>query len=527
MERRGGGRPPPAARGAARRGAAVRTARVGAEPARGGRRACARARARRGQHHRHGALPGAGHERGRDRPVDRRRGAGAPRAGARGAAGVPGGAAVNARFEPSGRLRGTLRVPADKSVSHRAAIIAAMAAEPVRIGNYLDAADTRSTLRAVQELGALVDAREGELVIRGCGLRNARSAAGTIDVGNAGTLMRLLPGWLAFQAGLRFTLDGDASIRRRPVDRIAQPLSEMGARLEAREGRYPPFTIHGAPLRGIEYRLPVASAQVKSCLLLAGLVTEATTVVEPVPARDHTERLLLRAGAPVARTGSGLGEYRTTVCAADELELERIDIPGDLSSAAFLITAGVIVRGSRLVLEDVGVNWTRAGFLRVLERMGAIVLGDVEPEGSFSALEPATDLDVQSAPIEGTTVDGDEVPLTIDELPLVALLGCFADGDTVVRGAAELRVKESDRIATVVSGLRGLGADIEALPDGFAVHGTAGLRGGSIDAHGDHRLALLGAVAGLASAEGVEVAGMEAAAVSYPGFTADVAALLS
>jgi 3-phosphoshikimate 1-carboxyvinyltransferase len=301
----------------------------------------------------------------------------------------------------------------------------------------------------------------------------------------------------------------------------------MGARIEARDGRFPPFTVHGASLNGTTYELPVASAQVKSCVLLAGLATDATTVIEPVPARDHTERMLLRAGAPVVRTGDGLGSYRVSVGHADELELEEIDIPGDLSSAAFLITAGVIVKGSRLVLEDVGVNWTRSGFLRVLERMGAIVLGDVELDGTFSALEPTADLDVRNAPIEGTTVEGEEVPLAIDELPLVALLGCFAEGETVVRGAAELRVKESDRIATVVDGLRGLGAEIEALPDGFVVTGTGTLRGGRIESHGDHRLALLGAVAGLASEEGVEVVGMEAAGVSYPGFEADVAALLS
>jgi 3-phosphoshikimate 1-carboxyvinyltransferase len=294
----------------------------------------------------------------------------------------------------------------------------------------------------------------------------------------------------------------------------------MGARLDAREGRYPPFTVHGAQLTGITYELPVASAQVKSCVLLAGLMTDATTVVEPVPARDHTERMLLRAGVSITREG-----FATTVRATDELELDAIDVPGDLSSAAFLITAGILVRRSRLVLRGVGVNWTRAGFLRILKRMQAIVLGDLEAPGTLVAGEPVADLDVSSAPLEATVVEPAEVPLAIDELPLVALLGCFAEGETVVRGAGELRVKESDRIATVVDGLRGLGADIEATPDGFVVRGPGGLRGGRIDAHGDHRLALLGAVAGLASREGVEVLGMEAAAVSYPGFAADIAAL--
>jgi 3-phosphoshikimate 1-carboxyvinyltransferase len=432
---------------------------------------------------------------------------------------------VNVRFDPGLRLRGRIAPPPDKSISHRAAIIGAIAAEPVRVANYLDAADTRSTLRAVSDLGAIVEHRGNELVIRGVGMRNAQPPGHVIDVGNAGTLMRLLPGWLAFQQGATFTLDGDSSIRTRPVDRIARPLQLMGARVEARDGRYPPFTVHGASLHGISYELPVASAQVKSCLLLAGLATESTTVLEPIASRDHTERMLLSAGARVTRQPGPGGGYATTIGNADELELESVRVPGDLSSAAFLIAAGVLVPGARLVLEGVGVNWTRTGFLRILERMGAIVVGELEEPGAFSAAEPMCDLDVSYGAIVGTAVEAAEVPLAIDELPLVALLGCFAEGETVVRGAAELRLKESDRIATVVEGLRGLGADIEALPDGFVVRGGGGLRGGRIDAHGDHRLALLGAVAGLASTEGVEVAGMEAADVSYPGFADDIAAL--
>jgi 3-phosphoshikimate 1-carboxyvinyltransferase len=432
---------------------------------------------------------------------------------------------MNLRFDPSGPLRGTIRPPADKSISHRAALIGAMASEPVRIHNYLDAADTNSTLTAVRELGAIVEVRADEIVIRGCGLRNALSQGRVIDVGNAGTLMRLLPGWLAFQAGIAFTLDGDDSIRRRPVDRIAEPLRRMGAQIDARDGRFPPFTITGASLRGIEYELPVASAQVKSCTLIAGLTTDQTTIVEPVPTRDHTERLLLRAGAALERTPRPGGGVITTVRGADELELDTIDVPGDPSSAAFLIAAGVLVRGSRLLLKGVAVNWTRAGFMNILQRMGAIALGGVETAGSFGPEEPVADIDVLSGPLEATTVDTAEVPVAIDELPLVALLGCFADGETVVRGAGELRLKESDRIATVVDGLGGLGADIEPTGDGFVVRGTGGLRGGRLNAHGDHRLALLGAVAGLASNDGVEVVGMEAAAVSYPGFADDLTRL--
>ena len=434
---------------------------------------------------------------------------------------------MNARFEPASKLRGRLRPPSDKSISHRAALIGAMSSEPVRIRNYLSAADTAATLSAVQKLGAIVEARDSELLIRGGGLRNVQPPTGPISVGNAGTLMRLLPGWLSFQRGLSFVLDGDDSIRRRPVDRIAEPLGLMGARLEARDGRYPPFTVHGGELQGIEYRLPVASAQVKSCVLLAGLTTDATTVVEPVATRDHTERLLARARAPLRRLMLDGGGVSNTIANADELEVELIEVPADPSSAAFLIAAGVLVPGSRLLLEDVGVNWTRTGFLQIVERMGAIVLAELEPRGTFSEHEPVAEIDVRHCPLEGTHVGPEEVPLAIDELPLVALLGCFAEGETVVRGAAELRLKESDRIATVAQGLRGLGADIEALGDGFAVRGTGGLRGGRLDARGDHRLALLGAVAGLASSEGVEVVGMEAAAVSYPGFVKDLERLAS
>jgi 3-phosphoshikimate 1-carboxyvinyltransferase len=432
---------------------------------------------------------------------------------------------MNVRFEPSGPLRGELRVPADKSISHRAAIVAAMASEPVRIANYLNADDTASTLAAIQRLGAIVQEHEGDVTVRGVGLRYAQPPSVEIDVGNAGTLMRLLPGWLAGQQGHAFTLDGDESIRRRPVDRIAEPLTLMGASVDATDGRFPPFTVHGASLHGITYELPVPSAQVKSCVLLAGLVTDATTVIEPVPSRDHTERMLAGAGAPLERDGSPAAGYTTTIRNTDELDVDVIEVPGDMSSAAFLITAGVLVPGSRLVLQDVGVNWTRTGFLRILERMGAIVIADLEQPGAWARDEPRGDIDISHGPIEAATVDGDEVPLAIDELPLVGLLGCFAEGETVVRGAGELRIKESDRIEAVVEGLRSVGAEIEATPDGFVVTGTGGIRGGRLESRGDHRLALLGAVAGLASREGVEVVGMDAAAVSYPGFAGDVEAL--
>jgi 3-phosphoshikimate 1-carboxyvinyltransferase len=397
-----------------------------------------------------------------------------------------------------------------------------MSAEPVRVENYLEAADTRSTLEAVRALGALVEENGAELVIRGTGLREAREPDRAIDVGNAGTLLRLLPGWLAAQQGRSFTLDGDESIRRRPVDRIALPLRAMGARLDAREGSFAPLTVHGERLLAVDHDLDVASAQIKSCLLMAALTADGTTTVaEPSRSRDHTERMLLRAGVDIAREGNVV-----TAVNVDELALESVAVPADPSSAAFFVAAGVLVPRSRLLLADVGVNWTRTGFLRIVRRMRGIVLGDLEAESEAIALEePTSDLDVAHGSLEGTVVDPAEVPLAIDELPLVALLGCFAEGSTVVTGAQELRVKESDRIAGVVEGLRGLGAEIEATEDGFAVTGTGGLRGGTIDSLGDHRLAMMGAVAGLASREGVEVLGMDAAAISYPGFVADLRTL--
>jgi 3-phosphoshikimate 1-carboxyvinyltransferase len=429
------------------------------------------------------------------------------------------------RFDPAGPLRGDYTPPADKSISHRAALFGAMCDEPVPVRNFLDSEDTRSTLDAVMALGAGVEEEADScFLIRGVGLHAPLEATGgLLNVGNAGTLMRLLPGWLAGQPGGVWTLDGDASIRRRPVDRVAEPLRLMGATVNAREGRFPPFTVHGAPLTGIDYELPMSSAQVKSCVLIAGLTASgSTTVREPSPSRDHTERLLRRARAPFEQDG-----LESTVSQVDELELDEVVVPGDPSSAAFVVAAAILVDGSRVVLKDVGLNWTRSGFLRIAERMGAVIVGDLEEPGTESDQEPVGELDVASGPLEATVVEPDEVPLAIDELTLVALLGAHAEGETVVRGAAELRLKESDRIAGVVEGLRGLGADIEATPDGFAVRGDGSpLRGGSIQAYGDHRMAMLGAVAGLASAEGVEVVGMDAAAVSYPGFEGDLRALM-
>ncbi|MEK6277391.1 MAG: 3-phosphoshikimate 1-carboxyvinyltransferase [Actinomycetota bacterium] len=427
------------------------------------------------------------------------------------------------RFDPAGPLRGSLRLPPDKSISHRAALIAAMSEGETRIDNYLDAADTRSTLAAVARLGAGVEALSGEgssrsLTIRGTGLRGAQEAE--IDVGNAGTLLRLLPGWLAGQGEGCWTLDGDDSIRRRPVDRVAEPLRLMGAGVECREGRLPPLKVTGARLTGIEYRLPVASAQIKSCVLLAGLLADGETIViEPVPTRDHTERMLEAAGAEITVEGRSI-----SILPIDRLRGERFLVPGDFSSAAFAMVGAAIVPDSELVIEGVGVNPTRTGLLTILDRMGAEIHVGEEPDLDA---EPLAVIQVRFDELEGTEVGGDEVPLAIDELPLVALAGCFAEGETVIRDAAELRHKESDRIASVCEGLAALGADVEPTEEGMVVRGTGGLRGGTIDARGDHRLAMLGAVAGFASREGVTVRGAEAAEVSYPDFESALGSLAS
>ena len=437
------------------------------------------------------------------------------------------------RFDPAGPLRGELRPPPDKSVTHRAALIGAMADGPTRITGYLDSEDTRSTLRAVEAVGAKV--QEGEhddhgglfVEVEGVGLRGASSAQ--IDVGNAGTQLRIMPGWLAGQPEGEWTFDGDESIRRRPVDRIADPLRLMGAGVECRDGRLPPLRVRGSGLRGIEYEMPVASAQVKSCLLLAGLLAEGETGIhEPIWTRDHTERMLASMGASLRREGDVL-----IVSPADRLEAGDIPVPGDFSSAAFFIAGALLVPDSDLELREVGINRNRIGLLSILSRMG-VEMGAAHEEGRAMTVheirepgpEPIATLHVRSAPLHGAEVTAADVPAAIDELPLLALLACFAEGETVVGGAAELRAKESDRISGVVEGLSGLGGDLEARPDGFVVRGTGGLRGGRLDARGDHRLAMVGAIAGLASQEGVEVDGFEAVAVSYPRFEQDLRALL-
>ncbi|MDQ8043102.1 MAG: 3-phosphoshikimate 1-carboxyvinyltransferase [Solirubrobacteraceae bacterium] len=431
------------------------------------------------------------------------------------------------RIDPVGApLLGRVLCPPDKSISHRSALFAAMAEGTTTIDRYLVAQDTLSTLGAIEALGADVRRDGDRVVIHGVGLRGLKAAAGTIDVGNAGTLLRLIVGWIAGIPGLTATLDGDASIRKRPMGRVMEPLAQMNAGLEATDGKFAPVHVTGGTLRAIEYTLPMASAQVKSCVLIAGMLADGeTTVVEPVASRDHTERMLVAAGAPLTRSGDRISITTTELISPGDLT-----VPGDPSSAAFPIAAALLVPGSRVDVDEVSMNWTRAGFVHIARRMGASIEGPVEEPGTpHTTPETTATLSVSHGPLRGTTVDADEVPLAIDELPLVALLGCFAElGEiTTVKGAQELRVKETDRIAAVSEELGALGGKITPTDDGFIVEGTGGLRGGTLHSRGDHRMAMIGALAGLASEEGVSVIDIEAAAVSYPTFLDDLAALRS
>jgi 3-phosphoshikimate 1-carboxyvinyltransferase len=407
-------------------------------------------------------------------------------------------------------LVGHVVVPGDKSISHRAVLIGALGEGETRVGGFGRAGDTQSTVDGVRALGVEVeDVADDELVVHGVGLRGLR--AGSVDCGNSGTLMRLVAGVLAGQGG-EFTLTGDESLSARPMERIAAPLRQMGATVQTTDG-HAPLTIRGADsLRGIEFEPEAASAQVKSAVLLAGLNADGpTTVIERIPTRDHTELMLEAAGARVRR-----GTSSVTVEPAGTLRLDAVVVPGDFSSAAPLLVAAALVPGSDLTFHDLGVNPRRTGLLAVLERMGARVsVFDRRRVGG----EPVASVQVQPGELVATEIEAGEVPALVDELPLVALLASHARGETRVSGARELRVKETDRIEAVTDGLRPLGARIHSRDDGWTVTGVpARLRGGRIDARGDHRIAMLGAVAGLASREGVAIEGADTAAISFPGF---------
>ena len=415
------------------------------------------------------------------------------------------------RIDPVPVLEGHIAVPGDKSISHRAVLVGSLCKGETRIVGFGRSTDTETTIEAVRALGVGVEEHDVDtLTVHGIGLKGMSEPAGPIECGNAGTLMRLLAGIVAGQQG-RFELVGDESLSLRPMERVAEPLRRMGAAVETSAG-HAPVVVEGAALRAIDYELPVASAQVKSAILLAGVQAAGkTTVVEPVPTRDHTERLLERAGARVTRRPRSV-----TVESAQRLELGEVEIPGDFSAAAPLLVAAAIVPGSTLAVHGVGLNPRRTGLLDVLERMGArIAIYHRRLIGG----EPAGDVEMRTSELVGATVLAAEVPSLIDELPLLALAACHARGETVIRGASELRYKESDRIEAVVEELRRIGGHIRATRDGFRIRGVpTRLRGGIVDSRGDHRLAMLGAVAGVSSSEGVELRGADAVDTSFPGF---------
>lgn len=415
--------------------------------------------------------------------------------------------------EPVPRLRGHVAVPGDKSISHRAVLIGAICDGETAVTGFGRSADTEATIEAVRACGVTVDERGHDtLRVLGVGLRGLRGPDRPVDCRNAGTLVRLLAGILAGQVGHSFELVGDASLSARPMGRIAEPLVGMGASIETDDGHLP-LRIQGRVLRPTTYRLPVASAQVKSAILLAGLYATGgeTTVVEPAPTRDHTERLLATAGARVTRRSES-----ATVWPAERLSLGEVDVPGDFSSAAPFVVAATLVPGSELHVHGVNLNPRRTGLLDILERMGArITVYNRREIGG----EPGGDLEVHAAELVGTTVGPDEVPLAIDELPLFALAAACARGRSTLHGAAELRAKESDRIEATVDVLRALGVRARATGDGLDVTGVpARPRGGRVASRGDHRIAMLGAVAGLASREGVTIEDADAVSVSFPGF---------
>ncbi len=411
-------------------------------------------------------------------------------------------------IEPAVRLEGHFAVPGDKSISHRALLLGAVSDGETVVRGFGRSGDTSSTLAAVRSLGAQVDDDGDQLVVHGLGLRGLQSAS--IDCGNAGTLARLIVGLLAFQDG-SFTLTGDESLSARPMERVAEPLRRMGARIETTDGHLP-LTVTGSPLEAIDYELPVASAQVKSAVLLAGLGAKGkTTVVEPAPTRDHTELMLQDAGAQVTVRPSSV-----SVDPPERLRLGAVDVPGDFSSAAPFIVAATLVPESRITIHDVNLNPRRTGLLDVLERMGGRV--GILQRRRIGA-EQVGDLEVRGAELTATTIHSSEVPLLVDELPLFALLASQARGESWVYGAGELRHKETDRIDAVVDALRAIGGRIKGHDEGFSVTGVPTRpKGGKVDARGDHRIAMLGAVAGLASREGVEVQGADTVAISFPGF---------
>ena len=436
------------------------------------------------------------------------------------------------RLRAVGPLRGTVRVPGDKSISHRALICNALAEGEARVRGFLDGDDCRRTLAILEQLGVGVTRAPGpggggDLLVRSPGRAALRTTDAVLDCGNSGTSMRLLAGLLAGLDG-RSVLDGDASLRRRPMARVLRPLAEMGATV-AGDGpdMRAPITVEGGALRPFDGRMTVPSAQVKSAILLAALAADGPSAIEEIaPTRDHTEIMLGAMGAAIDIDTGDSGGRSVRLDPAAPLRPVDVDVPGDPSAAAFWLVAAAITPGSDVTLPGVGVNPTRTGVIDVLRAMGARI---TESNPRRAGGEPVADLRVRHGPLRGATIEGDVVPRAIDELPVIAVAAAVADGPSEIRGAEELRVKESDRIATTAGLLRAFGAGVDERPDGLRIHGGAHLRGAQVDAGGDHRLAMAAAVAALAAGPAGEAVslldGAEAVAVSYPGFWADLARL--
>jgi 3-phosphoshikimate 1-carboxyvinyltransferase len=412
---------------------------------------------------------------------------------------------------PARLVRGQISVPGDKSISHRALMLGGIADGLTQISGFLDSEDCLATLAALRALGVAIERPSAQQVcVQGVGLQGLKGAGAALDMGNAGTAIRLSIGLLAGQA-FDSTLIGDASLMRRPMERVAKPLRAMGAHIETLEGRPPVRIRGGAPLHGIDYVLPVASAQVKSAILLAGLYAEGhTSVTEPAPTRDHTERMLRGFGIAVVREGA-----RVRLEGGAPLHACAIAVPGDFSSAAFFLVAGALAASEGLTLRRVGVNPTRTGLLELLTLMGAQL--SVEPVGDGP--EPVADIHVRASALRGIRVPERLVPLSIDELPVFFIAAAAAQGETLVTGASELRVKESDRLAAMAEGLAAVGIVCELLPDGLRIQGGA-IRGGRVDSHGDHRIAMAFAIASLVASAPIEILDVANVATSFPGFPA-------
>ncbi len=406
-------------------------------------------------------------------------------------------------------LRGSIRVPGDKSISHRALLLGALAEGETRVANLSTGQDVASTRTCLNRLGVPTDMRDGHLMVRGRG-HGLVSWEGELDAGNSGTTIRLLSGILAAQP---FTsrITGDASLRRRPMERIVAPLQKMGALIKTAPGGTAPLVIQGRILKGIDYALPVASAQIKSCVILAGLCARGVTrVSEPSLSRDHTERMLPEFGVPVLRDG-----LTVQVQGQAGLTPGEIDVPGDLSSAAFFIVAASIVPGSHLDIQNVGINPTRSGILDVLRKAGGKI---TENNPRILNGEPRADLQVSFSGLRGIKISGNMIPKVIDEIPILAVLATQAEGQTVVRDAKELRIKETDRIAAMADNLKAMGAVIEVLEDGFALKGPQRLKGAKIDCRNDHRIAMSFSIAGLVAEGETDILDPQCVDISYPSF---------